>query len=66
MNWRCFKRGEDAWAFVCDLNTDGDDPGDAARRACIENWAEGEHYILVVGPSSAHEFQVTVETEQLR
>lgn len=65
--WAVYERGGPAhdgpWEFVRVIESP-DDPGGAARRACVEAWAAGEHAFLVVG-DTAHEFKVTLGCEEV-
>jgi hypothetical protein len=51
------------WEFVGVEEFEGADT--AARVSVAKRWTAGTHAVLVVGHESAHEFKVTVGTEEV-
>lgn len=63
--WMGFMRSgptnDGPWEFVDTERCE--DPGTAARIIVSRQWTDGSHDVLVVGVESAHEFRITIATE---
>lgn len=65
--WAAYRRGgpqnNGPWEFMDTFTADHADL--AARLAVVSMWASGTHAVLVVSPTEAAEFHVTVEVEEV-